>query len=78
MNTCDDRSAGDLDCHSRPGTALVPGAHVVSPRTGHSHHGVYVGGGQVVHYRGFERACASGQLRSLRSSSLRVVVHCKF
>lgn len=29
------------------------GAHLVTPRWGYAHHGVYVGGGMVVHYAGF-------------------------
>lgn len=29
------------------------GAHLVTPRLGYVHHGVYVGGGTVVHYGGF-------------------------
>lgn len=29
------------------------GAHLVTPRLGYAHHGVYVGGGVVVHYGGF-------------------------
>jgi hypothetical protein len=29
------------------------GAHLVTPRLGYAHHGVYVGGGTVVHYGGF-------------------------
>lgn len=28
------------------------GAHLVTPRRGYTHHGIYVGGGQVVHYMG--------------------------
>jgi hypothetical protein len=31
----------------------TPGAHLVTPRLGYAHHGVYVGGGTVVHYAGF-------------------------
>ena len=27
------------------------GAHLVAPRFGYAHHGIYVGGGAVVHYR---------------------------
>jgi hypothetical protein len=29
------------------------GAHVVTPRRGYFHHGIYVGGDKVVHYAGF-------------------------
>ena len=26
------------------------GAHLISPRNGYSHHGIYVGSGRVIHY----------------------------
>lgn len=29
-----------------------PGAHLITRRRGYSHHGIYVGNGQVVHYAG--------------------------
>lgn len=28
------------------------GAHLISPRNGYSHHGIYVGSGRVIHYAG--------------------------
>ena len=28
----------------------LPGAHIISPRRGYLHHGIYVGDGRVVHY----------------------------
>jgi hypothetical protein len=34
------------------GTDLSLGAHLVTQRAGYSHHGIYVGGGKVVHYSG--------------------------
>ncbi|MCG3189218.1 MAG: hypothetical protein LKCHEGNO_01505 [Burkholderiaceae bacterium] len=32
------------------------GAHLVTPRRGYTHHGIYAGGGRVVHYAGWSRA----------------------
>ena len=32
---------------------LPMGAHLTTSRRGYTHHGVYVGGGRVVHYAGF-------------------------
>ena len=32
------------------------GAHLVTARRGYTHHGIYVGGGRVVHYAGWSRA----------------------
>lgn len=39
------------------------GAHLVTPRLGYTHHGIYVGAGRVVHYAGWSRAlvCAPVQ-----------------
>jgi hypothetical protein len=31
------------------------GAHIVTPRRGYAHHGIYVGLGRVVHFGGFSR-----------------------
>ncbi|MGH1360567.1 MAG: lecithin retinol acyltransferase family protein [Burkholderiaceae bacterium] len=43
-----------------PSAALpLPGAHLITPRRGYTHHGIYVGSGRVIHYaglcRGFHR-----------------------
>jgi hypothetical protein len=35
-----------------PGEEPKPGAHIISPRRGYLHHGIYVGEGLVVHYAG--------------------------
>lgn len=32
------------------------GAHLITPRCGYTHHGIYVGRGRVVHYAGWSRA----------------------
>jgi hypothetical protein len=34
-----------------PGEEPPIGAHVVTPRRAYDHHGIYVGGGRVIHYR---------------------------
>ena len=44
---------------SQPAAASEPfalGAHLVTPRRGYTHHGIYVGAGRVVHYAGWSRA----------------------
>src|SRR5262249_23638910 len=66
------RPIGLLGLEPRPHTAaavsqitgvrvgiLAPGTHLVTSRRGYTHHGIYVGGGMVVHY-----ACLSLFLRS--------------
>jgi len=38
---------------------LPLGAHLISPRRGYLHHGVYAGSGRVIHYGGFNRIFSS-------------------
>lgn len=38
------------------------GDHIVSDRLGYSHHGIYVGNGQVIHYAGFARGLSKGKI----------------
>ncbi len=39
---------------------LKAGAHVVTPRFGYVHHGIYVGHGQIVHYAGLAHPMRRG------------------
>ena len=39
-----------------------PGDHLVSLRTGYQHHGLYLGGHQVIHYQGVSAGIHSGQI----------------
>lgn len=41
-------------------TAIPLGAHLVTPRRGYTHHGIYVGDGMVVHYVGLANGLQSG------------------
>ena len=41
------------------------GAHLVTPRFAYSHHGVYVGGGTVVHYAAFAKLWARGPVEEI-------------
>jgi hypothetical protein len=47
MNTMTTMAASSLQQDDIP-----LGAHLVTPRRGYMHHGIYVGGGEVVHYMG--------------------------
>lgn len=40
-----------------------PGAHVISPRRGYAHHGIYIGDGKVVHYAGLARRSLRGRIQ---------------
>ena len=39
-----------------------PGDHLVSPRTGYQHHGLYLGDHLVIHYQGVSAGIHSGQI----------------
>jgi hypothetical protein len=41
------------------------GAHLVSPRRGYTHHGIYAGGGRVIHYAGFSRNWRRGPVEEV-------------
>jgi hypothetical protein len=57
------------------------GAHLETPRLGYRHHGVYIGGGRVVHYAGFSSRWRAGPIEEVPLSSfalghpVRVVDH---
>jgi hypothetical protein len=42
------------------GVTTAPGAHLVTPRRGYLHHGIYVGDGKVVHYTGLANGLQRG------------------
>jgi hypothetical protein len=44
---------------------LPLGAHLTTPRRGFVHHGIYVGGGRVVHYAGFSRLWQRGPVQEI-------------
>jgi len=44
---------------------LQPGAHLVVPRRGYRHHGIYAGSGRVIHYRGFDRWLRRGRVEEV-------------
>lgn len=46
--------------HAQYPDALCPGDHLVSPRPGYSHHGIYIGNNTVIHYSGLHRNAVSG------------------
>ncbi len=55
-----------LHCAPTPADAEPPlGAHLVTPRLGYMHHGIYVGHGRVVHYAGFSRALLRGPVEEV-------------
>jgi hypothetical protein len=51
---------------STPNTlALVPGDHVVTPRWGYLHHGIYAGAGRVIHYAGLSKLLPFGSVEEV-------------
>lgn len=53
----------------RPNSTLLNdlpvGAHLVSPRWGYLHHGIYAGHGRVIHYAGFNRPLSRGPIEEV-------------
>jgi Lecithin retinol acyltransferase len=47
------------------GVEPQPGSHVISPRRGFMHHGIYVGEGRVVHYAGLARRQFRGRIEEV-------------
>jgi hypothetical protein len=41
------------------------GAHLITPRRGYTHHGIYAGHGSVLHYAGLARAVRSGPVEEV-------------
>jgi hypothetical protein len=41
------------------------GAHIVTPRRGYTHHGIYAGGGRVVHYCGLTGGLSTGPVEEV-------------
>jgi len=46
-----------------------PGAHLLTPRLGFAHHGIYVGGGNVVHYGGLAHYLPGGPVEEVSLES---------
>jgi len=47
------------------------GAHLITPRRGYAHHGIYVGGGQVVQYSGLGRNLRAGPVEKVSLAEFR-------
>jgi Lecithin retinol acyltransferase len=73
----------DLDPRWLSGPDRDPplGAHLTTSRRGYTHHGVYVGGGRVVHYSGFSGSWQCGPVEEVSLArfsagrEMRIVVH---
>ena len=44
------------------GKTLPIGCHLITPRKFYTHHGIYLGGGEVVHYSGLSRSLRPGPI----------------
>lgn len=47
------------------GNEPQPGSHVISPRRGYMHHGIYVGDGRVAHYAGLAHGPFRGRIEEV-------------
>jgi Lecithin retinol acyltransferase len=50
---------------------LAFGAHLGTPRLGYLHHGIYVGGGRVVHYAGYVHGVRRGPVEEIELARFR-------
>lgn len=58
--------AAGRSAHARSASECFPlGAHLVTPRRGYVHHGIYVGAGRVVHYAGLSRSLLGGPVEEV-------------
>jgi hypothetical protein len=56
---------GNRQSPSTRGSEPPLGAHLVTPRRGYWHHGIYVGEGRVVHYAGFDQSRRRGPVEEV-------------
>ena len=61
MGHCNDADAPIVSLDDTPPLA----AHVVTSRSGYTHHGIYVGDGKVVHYAGLSRGWRPGPVEEI-------------
>jgi Lecithin retinol acyltransferase len=62
------RAASQPDAGDRflvPGREPALGSHMVTPRRGYLHHGIYVGSGRIVHYSGFAHGLRGGPVEEV-------------
>lgn len=59
----------EQECIAAPCQALPMGAHLVTERKGYEHHGIYVGGGQVIHCAGSSRRQRRGPVERISITS---------
>jgi Lecithin retinol acyltransferase len=59
------RNDNARDALLRPGEEPPLAAHLVTPRSLYSHHGIYIGGGQVIHYAGLAYGLRRGQVENV-------------
>lgn len=61
--------------------AMLAGDHLVTPRTGYNHHGIYIGNNKVIHYSGGSTGlnkgtvCVTSLFRFQHGKSVRVKYH---
>jgi hypothetical protein len=69
VNGCFKQPIGDRislpESGLRPGQEPALGSHLVTRRTFYSHHGIYVGGGRVIHYAGFAHGLRRGPVEEV-------------
>jgi hypothetical protein len=59
------RASGACPSPSGAPQDFAPGTHLVTLRRGYAHHGIYAGGGRVVHYGGLSRSLRRGPVEEV-------------
>jgi hypothetical protein len=65
MSEINARTAAPVLISRHTGGKSDDGAHIVTPQRGYTHHGVHVGGGNVVQYRGLARSLHRGPVEEV-------------
>ncbi len=59
------RASGVSPAPAAASQDFAPGTHLVTLRRGYAHHGIYAGGGRVVHYGGLSRSLRRGPVEEV-------------
>ena len=60
-----DSHDGWVQWDRQSGSELLVGSHLITPRNGYFHHGIYLGAGEVVHYSGLSGGLHGGAVKIL-------------
>lgn len=63
---CDVCECRETNCGGTRNVSEPPiGSHLITPRRGYTHHGIYAGAGEVLHYSGLSKSIRSGPVAQI-------------